>query len=121
MSEFADWVIYYADGSSYSSLDGPPEDAPRMYVQCIAIADISCGHYTLAEFNFYCWHGDEWIPHDTGGLLQYLAAPGKEKIVLQGYWINRKVFNRMRKDARSDPRLPPKTANDPRLPSGETE
>lgn len=118
---YAQWVIFYEDGSSFSDLDGPPELAPRMYVQCIAIADISCGHYTIAEMNFYAWHEDQWVPHDISGLLQYLAAPGKEKIVLQGYWIDRKVFSRLRSAAKKDPRLPPKTANDPRLPLGELE
>lgn len=123
MTEYADWIIYYADGSSYSSLDGAPEDAPRLYVECIAVAHISCGNYVLAEQNFYCWHTDEeppqWVPHDTPGLWQYLAAPGAIKIVLQGYWIDRRRYAQIRTDAQRDPRLPPVTAGPPRQPEGE--
>ncbi len=118
---YAKWVIYYADGSSFSDLDGPPEAAPRCYVQCIAVANIGCGHYVLGEQNFYCWHDDQWVPHDTSGLYQYLAAPGKEKIVLQGYWMDRTKYFQMRKRARQDSRLPPATAEGPREPIGELE
>lgn len=118
---YAQWVIFYEDGSSFSDLDGPPELAPRQYVQCVAVADRGCGNYVLGEMNFYCWHENQWIPHDTGGLLQYLAAPGKEKIVLQGYWIGRERYFEMRRAARYDPRLPAPTANPPRLPAGELE
>lgn len=115
----AQWVIWYSDGSSFSSDDGTPADAPRLYVQCIAVADISCGNYVLAEQNFYCWHDDQWVPHDQTGLFQYLAAPGSEKIVLFGYWIDRGRYASMRVKAQDDERLPKVTAGPPRNPEGE--
>lgn len=112
----ADWIVFYEDGSSFSSLDGEPWEAPREYVQCIAVAHISCGNYILSEQDYYCWHFDEkeWLPHDFTGLLQYLKKPGSQKTVLLGYWINRERYHRMRADARKDPRLPKVTASPPR-------
>lgn len=117
----ADWVIWYSDGSSYSSLDGPPENAKRTHVICIAIAHISCGNYTIAEQNYYCWHfsTNEWVPHDYQGLMQYLMEPGKEKIVLNGFWINREQYAEIRAGANKDPRLPEVTAGPPRQPEGQ--
>lgn len=113
----AEWVVWYSDGSSFSSEDGGPGDAPRRYVQAIAVAAQSCGNYVLSEQDFYCWH-DGWIPHDFNGLMQYLAAPGTEKIVLSGYWIKRDKYAEIRTMARRDPRLPKVTARPPRQPEG---
>ncbi len=114
----AKWVITYVDGSTFSDEDGEPHEAPRLYVQCIAVADISCGNYILAEQDFYCWHDDQWIPHDKAGLMQYLLLPGKEKIVLFGFWTARDKYAAMRVAAQRDERLPARTANAPRQPEG---
>ena len=117
----AKWIIFYDDGSSFSSLDGDPWEAPRTGVICIAVAHISCGNYILAEQNFYCWHFEdsEWVPHDQNGLWQYLQKPGPYKVTLQGYWINRERYAAMRSAAGKDERLPSRTANPPRQPEGE--
>ena len=121
VSTTADWIIFYDNGQSFSSLDGPPCEAPRDYVQCISVAHISCGNYTLAEQNYYCWHfeEDEWVPHDQNGLFQYLRAPGDRKVVLCGYWINRERYAAIRSEAKKDARLPRVTAKAPRQPEGE--
>lgn len=119
----ADWVIFYHDGSSYSSEDGPAEGAPRDGVQCIAVADISCGNYVLAEQNYYCWHHDEdppqWVPHDNDGLRQYRKFNSEDRqVVLHGYWIARERYARIRVESVKDPRLPQATARPPRQPEG---
>ena len=116
----ADWIIFYSDGQSFSSLDGKPWEAQRDYVQCIAVADIGCGNYILAEQNFYCWHFEDncWVPHDIDGLLQYLRVPGDRKVVLAGYWVKRERYTGIRAGASRDVRLPPKTAEGPRNPEG---
>lgn len=112
----AQWVIHYSDGRSFSSDDGPPEDAPRTGVQAVGVASQSCGNYVLSQQDYYCWHdGEGWIPHDLSGLYQYLAEPGREKIVLRGYWIGNEAFMKARQAARDDPRLPKVTARPPRL------
>lgn len=117
------WVIWYADGSSFTSIDGGPEDAPRLYVICIVVARQSCGRYVLAEQNFYCWHFDThcWVPHDANGRDQYLSAPGIQKVVLSGYWVDRDLYTKIRSHAlKGDDRLPPVTAGPPRQPEGES-
>ena len=116
-----EWIVFYDDDSSFSSDDGPPGDAPREGVQCIASVDISCGHYVHAEQDWYCWHFDDgcWVPHSFSGMLQYLRKPGTEKVVLEGYWIKRERYAANRRKAEKDPRLPPITARPPRQPEGE--
>ena len=119
----AEWVVWYSDGTSFSSDDGGPADAPRQYVQCVAVADEGCGRYVMSEQNYYCWHYEasppQWVPHDFVGLLQYLAAPGEKKTVLSGYWIARDRYAALRTRAlKDDLRLPPVTAGPPRDPEG---
>lgn len=116
----AKWIVFYDNGQSFSSLDGPAWEAPRDYVQCIAVAHISCGNYVHAEQDFYCWHfeDDEWVPHDVNGLFQYLKAPGDRKVVLSGYWVKREKYAAIRSAAQKDARLPCKTAEAPRQPEG---
>ena len=117
----ADWIVFYDDGHSFSSLDGQPWEAPRSFVLCIAVADPSCGNYILAETNFYCWHyeDDAWVGHDLNGLVQYLQKPGDRKLVMCGYYVNRDRYLTVRKNIHKDPRLPKKTANGPRQPVGQ--
>ncbi len=116
----AEWIIFYENNESFSSLDGPPWQAPREYVQCIVVASRCCGNYILAEQNYYCWHFEEneWVPHDDNGLFQYLRFPGDRKVVLCGYWINRERYAAIRCKAQKDERLPAVTAGPPRQPEG---
>ena len=85
------------------------------------MADKSCGRYILGEQNFYCWHfeDNQWVPHDRSGMRQYLRRPGKNKVVIEGYWIVKKRYSEIRSHAlKVDDRLPKVTANPPRLPEG---
>jgi len=115
-----EWIVWYVDGSSFTSEDGPPYTAPRQYVACISVASKACGRYVLGEQNFYCWHDDQWVPHDTNGLWQYLADRSvKTPVVLQGYWQDREAYFRIRSEAlKRDTRLPKVTARGPALPEG---
>jgi hypothetical protein len=91
------WLIYYADGSSYSSEDGPPEQAPRDYCEVIMQdepsrdrRDIISGAGTT--YQYFCWHGDRWIIHDDSGLRQYNQLFGDKAIVLNGFYIPDEQF-----------------------------
>ena len=111
------WIVFYDDGSSFTSEEGEPWDAPRVGVEAIAIVDISCGVYAIGDLDFYCWHFEDngyWMNHNERGMLQYLAKPGKEKVVLQGYAINRAKWANIKVNAVRDPRLPKVTAKAPR-------
>ncbi len=118
---FAEWVVFYTNGESFSSLDGEPWEAPRDYVQCIAMAHEMTGHHMLAEQDFYCWHFEDevWVPHDQNGLFQYLRLPGDRKVVLCGYWVKRERYGAIRSAAHKDPRLPPVFGKLPPGPDGE--
>ena len=88
------WVVWYQDGSSFSDDDGQPWDAPRAGVICITQAAEDCGRFLIKETNFFCWHFDEqqFVPHDTLGMHDYLSQPGKEKVVLRGWWATKERF-----------------------------
>jgi hypothetical protein len=83
----ASWIIFYKDGSTFSSANGTPQAAPRDYVQVVMQAT-DAGRDLMDHYDYYGWHNDRWIPHDADAIAQYQADPAiTEKIVLQGYWI----------------------------------
>lgn len=113
------WIIWYDDFSSFSNEDGEPWDAPRENVVCIAVASIECGRYILGEVDWYCWHFEDsqWVPHNRSGMQQYLRKPGKEKVVVEGYWVTKERYGKIRSHAlKVDDRLPKAMANGPRQP-----
>ena len=110
-----EWVVYYDDGSSFTSEDGPPEYAPRYGVQAVACRHEGVGRLIWDSRDYYCWDGGTWVPRDReAGLVDYLSLPGREKVVLFGraipYGRYLEVYNR----AVDDRRLPFKTGRDPR-------
>jgi hypothetical protein len=84
----ARWIIFYKDGSTFNSEDGPPSAAPRSYVQVVMQENEQGGRDLMDHYDYYGWHNDRWIPHDADAIAQYQADPAiTEKIVLAGYWI----------------------------------
>lgn len=112
----ADWIIWYDDGSSFSSDDGAPHEAPRDGVQVITAADDACGRLLWHSADYYCWQDGEWVMHNLIGLMDYLRQPGVEKIVLQGRGIAYQRFRSVYRAADEDTRLPTKFALSPREP-----
>ncbi len=103
-----DWIIYYADGSSFTSADGRPEDAPRQGVQVIAQANPEVGRRLYWDQDTYCWQGGEWVPHVRYQCERYMDTT-KFPVRLCGYWVRDSSFKAIMKEAISDPRLPVKT------------
>jgi len=54
------WRIYYADGSTWSSKDGPWAAAPNHEVQVVKVFYLE---------TYQCWHGDP--PRKPGGVGQW--------------------------------------------------
>lgn len=100
------WIVYYSDGSSFTSEDGPASAAPRTDVQVVVNHSVKRGKLPWHSVDYYCWQGDEWVPHALDGLHDYLAAPGTEKIVLRSYGIPAKAFMKIYEQAIKDPRMP---------------
>lgn len=71
------WRIFYADGNSFSSADGAPEDAPRWGVIC-------CRYYapgqrtTTFGSDFYTWDATdgEMQARDRMGVVEFALSLG---------------------------------------------
>lgn len=108
------WIVFYDDGSSFSNLDGEPDQAPRWGIICISGYDQNGGRSIQHRTDYYCWNYEQWIAMDGTGLIDYLANfPGKEKVVLMGRHVPNYVFDRVYHMADTDPRLPPRSSRHP--------
>lgn len=104
-----EWIIFYDDGSTFCSVDGMPEDAPREGVLVVAVRDADVGRRLLWNQDTYCWEGSSWVPHDRFSCERYLSYT-KHPIRLCGYWRSNDIFWTTYHRALNDPRLPPKVA-----------
>jgi hypothetical protein len=82
-SDGVDWIAYYADGSTFSSADGEPEDVPPNGV--IAIWQRIEGR-PLATGAFYSYRHGEWIGHDLPGAIAQMKERGMLK---EGLYLSR--------------------------------
>ena len=103
------WIIYYGDGSEFTSDDGTPADAPAENIQIIAQNDIEVGRELLSMFDFYRYDPiqEKWIGHDIHGLLTYFRMSG---VVKQAVTLPNRVYRELLSRAASDDRLKPKSA-----------
>ncbi len=111
------WVVWYADGSSFSDLDGPPDVAPRADVLCVAAYSGDHGRMIWHATDYYVWEtqwSGEWISVDREGLSDYLDRPGETKIRLRGRHVPPDIFWKIYHQADQDPRLPPRSSYDAR-------
>ena len=107
----ADWIVFYADGSSFSSEDGAPEDAPRRGVEIIAQREDDSGRVLWWGHDYFWWLDGhrQWVGGDRIGLVEHLADPGSYKVVLIGKVVPYHAFREIYRQAVNDPRLPPKS------------
>jgi len=113
-----DWRITYSDGSTFSSDDGSPADAPGRGVVLIAQADERVGRRIARSMDYYVYDVERfggWQGVDNYGLWDYLSDPGL-KIVKFGRWVPNDQWERLLIAAQNEPGLPPKSA---RLPDFE--
>jgi hypothetical protein len=92
-----DWIAYYDDGSSFTSEQGGPGDAPGLGVVCVAIADESIGRAVIHGWDFYVWHEPGgWDAHNLHGLLDQLTMrPSNVSAVMQGRMVPRIEYERI--------------------------
>lgn len=108
----SEWIVWYDDGSSFSSEEGGPEDAPRFGVICIAVRSAEHGRIIWVGHDYYWWTEEGWASGDAEGLCDYLDQPGSIKIRLKGRSVPATRFHRVYKLALEDNRLPVKTSTD---------
>jgi len=97
-----DWRIYYGDGSTFSSEDGAPDDAPALDIQAIAVAQEYERGYVVKGFDYYWYEDGEWYGGEIFGLFDYLIRSGKAKFART---IPTETFRKVIKRATDDPLL----------------
>lgn len=101
------WKIFYGDGSTFSSGDGTPDDAPALNVQCIVQVDEEVGRYILSRRDYYWYEGDTWYGGDIFGLFDFLI---RRSLVKFGRMIGDEEFKGFLRIAAEDSDFPRKSA-----------
>lgn len=101
------WRIYYSDGSSFSSEDGGPEDAPALGFVCVVGYDEASRRYILHGWDHYCWdiESRQWWGCDAIGWLDR-SIHGKMFAHKVGRTVTRSEFQRLMQLAHEDPDFP---------------
>lgn len=94
------WVIYYADGSAFSSQDGSPDEAPARGVQVVIQHCERHGQEMVTNRHWYVWDRGRWVGLETvDALWDYLWRLGWKR-VLSGRVIDHERYNNMLRQAR---------------------
>lgn len=114
-----EWIIFYEDGSTFSSDDGDPGDAPQDGVIVVAYQSDKAGRVLRHSAEFYAWHQlsggrGEWVPHTKVGLKYYLSKEDEPGIYVNGYAVPDERWQQVYQQALDDPRMPAKSAWDTR-------
>lgn len=101
------WQLWYADGSTFSNLDGGPEDAPATGVQCVAQREESWGKHVVQVQSGGDWYvydaGDDyWYRSDVDGLHRRLLEKPFKLAVKAGEYLPTMAYNRIVDRARED-------------------
>lgn len=109
------WKVYYGDGTTFSSKDGPPDQAPAANVQVIVQSSAEHGWQALSNSHYYIWRDERWWMVDMQGfgLFDYLLQPGWKR-VLFGRTLPNEDFTRIWQQVASDPEMVEKTGFDKR-------
>lgn len=103
------YKIRYGDGTTYTDLDGEPQNAPKRNVQVISQTCDLVAHRIERDNDYYVW--DEsyngWKGCDQFGLYDYLIDPGF-KIVLFGRQLTNEEYSAILTEATRDPDFPKK-------------
>ena len=99
--------IYYSDFSTYS---GPPAEAPGLGVVVVVQDDPDVGRMVMARWDYYCWHGEQWWGHDLIGLMDCLAQPGWNNVII-GRTVSQDAWREINRLALEDPDFAPKSAS----------
>ncbi|NIQ01597.1 MAG: hypothetical protein GWM98_15430 [Nitrospinaceae bacterium] len=108
-----DWRIYYGDGGTFSSDDGPPWEAPPHNVMAVAQKDARLGRAVYNQWDWY-FYSDEiggWYGADLFGIIdQVMHNCNRIRAVIQGRVTTSERFTKILDQARNDPDLPRKSA-----------
>lgn len=88
------WIIFYSDGSRFSSDDGTVFDAPRQDVQVIAQSDPDVGYKIASMSDFFCFDPVAGGWYGTDFLYDYLLRC-KNPVVLFGRQLAPKDWQKL--------------------------
>jgi len=103
------WKIRYGDNTTYSNLDGEPQDAPKRNIQIISQRCELVSHRIERDNDYYVWDSEYggWKGCDQFGLYDYLIDSGF-KIVLFGRQLTNEEYSRILTVATQDKDFPKK-------------
>ena len=101
-----EWRIYYADSSTFSNIDGRPEDAPGLGIIVIVLKheDSRIRAYIQHEADYYIWAEDRWWACDPFRLWQYWFVQKYDhpKAALAGETIRNDLYAKIIRKAKVD-------------------
>lgn len=103
------WKLWYEGGTSFSNLDGAPEDAPVDGIQCVSQLEDVWGEKSVSttaggDFYIYDYDDDYWYRSDLYGLFARLKEKPLKLVVRFGKYIPLMGFETVRELARDDAR-----------------
>lgn len=95
------WKIYYADNSTFSSLNGTPYEAPSKGVIVITQKEDNVKGWRTVIGDYYVYQSWGWEGVDYAGLFDYLTDSGCKTVKL-GRTIPTNDFDRIFSRARTE-------------------
>ena len=101
------WKIFYQDGTTFSSEDGKPCEAPPFGFICAIGYDEADRRYIMHGWDHYGWdiESQQWWGMDLCGLFDRLAR-NKVYAYKQGRTVTKDDFAAFLKQAHEDPDFP---------------
>lgn len=97
------WRVWYDDGSTFSSSDGLPDDAPVDGVQIIMDYPSIGPRIVHQGMDYYWWMGDCWASGNINDLgLHLRKRPPVALVVLFGRWSPIVAYHEARQRAFDD-------------------
>ncbi len=98
MPQTTDWKIWYDNGKTFSSEDGPADEAPLDGVQVIVEKRSDRDSIVHQGRDYYFWNGENWVSGDIGSLEKWLrdVLPNLK----HGRWSKDSIFEKAMEEVR---------------------
>lgn len=103
----SEWKIFYGDGSTFSSAQGAPHEAPSELFVCAVGYDERGRRYIMHGWDFYYWDRDvdQWWGMNLPGLFARLRR-GMVYAYKEGWTVCNSEWERIMIAAANDPEFP---------------
>lgn len=73
------WRIYYADGTTFDSYEGAPDESPDKGVICVVQPDKAPGSYNVGrdtqnEKDWFLCYDNQWLAVSTPGMKMHIKS-----------------------------------------------